>query len=160
MLSIEEYDDWRIQMQAHLSAMHDEMWIVIIEGPQPIMNVNTIAEQTSDTPWYTEKEWTYADRRKNNLDNFAKTTIYYALDKTMLGKDKHCRTAKQIWEKNEIICEGFRQIKENKLMIVVQNFENFKMKPDENLEKSDSRFTDILNEWRALGKNTFKKRET
>lgn len=44
------------------------------------------------------------------------------------------------------------QDRSNKLMIVVQKFENFKMKSDENIEKFDYRFTEILNEMENLGK--------
>ncbi|KAL8473337.1 hypothetical protein ACS0TY_030241 [Phlomoides rotata] len=52
-----------------------------------------------------------------------------------------------------MMCEGTDQIKENKLMIAVQKFENFKMKPGETLEKFDSRFIEILNEMESLGKD-------
>lgn len=46
------------------------------------------------------------------MDNIAQAAIYYALDKTMFGKVKHCKSAKQIWEKIEMICEGSGQIKQ------------------------------------------------
>ncbi|KAL8536698.1 hypothetical protein ACS0TY_012042 [Phlomoides rotata] len=156
MFSAEDYDDWKIRMQAHLSAMNDEMWSVIEDEPLVIMKSNTANEQTSETAQIIPKpknEWTEEDKRRNNLDNVAKNTIYHTLDKIVFSKIKQCKTAKEIWEKLEMMCEGTDQIKENKLMIAVQKFENFKMKPGETLEKFDSRFTKILNEMESLDKH-------
>ncbi|KZV58688.1 hypothetical protein F511_18004 [Dorcoceras hygrometricum] len=36
----EDYDDWKIRMQAHLAALDDEMWVVLTEGPLKIMKPN------------------------------------------------------------------------------------------------------------------------
>ncbi|KAL8542595.1 hypothetical protein ACS0TY_003468 [Phlomoides rotata] len=41
MFSAEDYDDWKIRIQAHLSAMNDEMWSVIEDGPLVIVKTNT-----------------------------------------------------------------------------------------------------------------------
>ncbi|KAL8507563.1 hypothetical protein ACS0TY_018196 [Phlomoides rotata] len=46
MFSAEEYDDWKIWMQAHLSAMNDEMWSIIDEGLIVIQKTNTFNNQT------------------------------------------------------------------------------------------------------------------
>ncbi|KZV29982.1 hypothetical protein F511_19744 [Dorcoceras hygrometricum] len=40
LFSRDEYDDWKIRMQAHLAAMDDEMWNVITDGPLKIMKPN------------------------------------------------------------------------------------------------------------------------
>ncbi|KAL8514503.1 hypothetical protein ACS0TY_013566 [Phlomoides rotata] len=56
---------------------------------------------------------------RNNLDNVSKNTIYHTQDKIVFSKIKQCKTAKEIWEKLEMMCEGTDQIKENKLMIAV-----------------------------------------
>ncbi|KAL8512097.1 hypothetical protein ACS0TY_018526 [Phlomoides rotata] len=46
MFSAEEYDDWKIWMQAHLSTMNDEMWSIIDEGLIVIQKTNTFNNQT------------------------------------------------------------------------------------------------------------------
>lgn len=69
-------------------------------------------------------------------------TIYCTVDKIMFSKIKHCKTVNEIWEKFEMICEGTDRIKENKLMIVVRKFENFKMKAASSAEKFDSSDSD------------------
>ncbi|KAL8528794.1 hypothetical protein ACS0TY_006308 [Phlomoides rotata] len=156
MFSVEDYDDCKIRMQTHLSAMNDEMWSIIEDVPIVIEKPNTSNDQTTETVQVIpnpKKEWTDEDKRRVNLDNVAKNTIYHTLDKIVFSKIKQCKTTKEIWEKLEMICEGTDQIKENKLMIDVQKFENFKMKSGESLEKFDLRYTEILNEMESLGKD-------
>ncbi|KAL8481851.1 hypothetical protein ACS0TY_028120 [Phlomoides rotata] len=109
IFSAEDYDDWKIRMQAHLSAMNDEMWSVIEDGPIVIEKLNTSNDQTAETPQVIpkpKKEWTDEDKRRNNLDNVAKNTIYHTLDKIVFNKIKQCKTAKEIWEKLEMMYEG------------------------------------------------------
>ncbi|KAK6146664.1 hypothetical protein DH2020_020533 [Rehmannia glutinosa] len=97
-------------------------------------------------------EWTNDDKKRYNLDNVAKDILYKTLDKSMFNKVKYCKTTKEIWDKLTLICEGSEQIKENKLSVVVQKFENFKMLAGETLDQLDARFTKITNELSALGK--------
>ncbi|KAL8470613.1 hypothetical protein ACS0TY_033241 [Phlomoides rotata] len=61
MFSAEDYDDWKIRMQAHLSAMNDEMWLIIEDGPIVIQKTNTSNDQTTETKQVIpkpRKEWT------------------------------------------------------------------------------------------------------
>ncbi|KAL8501621.1 hypothetical protein ACS0TY_020944 [Phlomoides rotata] len=102
MLSAEDYDDWNIRMQAHLSAMNDEMWSIIEDEPIVIEKSNTSNHQTTETVQVTpnpKKEWTSEDKRRANLDNVSKNTIYHTLDKIVFSKIKQCKTDKEIWEK-------------------------------------------------------------
>ncbi|KAL8537362.1 hypothetical protein ACS0TY_012492 [Phlomoides rotata] len=49
MFSAVDYDDWKIRMHAHLSAMNDEMWSIIEYGPIVIQKSNTSNEQIIQT---------------------------------------------------------------------------------------------------------------
>ncbi|KZV16742.1 hypothetical protein F511_41590 [Dorcoceras hygrometricum] len=93
MFSREDYDDWKIRMQAHLAAMDDEMWTVITEGPLKIMKPNLAVAVTNGEPRYLEKsrhEYTNDDRKKENIDNVARDILYKTLD-----KDKNMRMRKR-----------------------------------------------------------------
>ncbi|KAL8556131.1 hypothetical protein ACS0TY_003797 [Phlomoides rotata] len=99
MFSTEEYDDWKIRMQTHLLSMNDEMWSIIEDGPIEIQKPNTSNDQTTKTFQVIpmpKKEWTDEDKRRANLDNIAKNTIYHTLDKIVFSKIKQCKTAKEI----------------------------------------------------------------
>ncbi|XP_073298502.1 uncharacterized protein [Primulina huaijiensis] len=99
-------------------------------------------------------EWTGEDKKKANLDNIAKDILYKTLDKNIFSKIKTCSTTKEIWEKLIQICEGNEQTKENKLSVAMQNFKNLKMKAGETLNEFDERFSSLVNELAALGKET------
>ncbi|KAL8473336.1 hypothetical protein ACS0TY_030240 [Phlomoides rotata] len=91
MFSAEDYDDWKIRMQTHLFSMNDEMWSVIEDGPLVIEKPNTSNDQTTETVQVIPKpknEWTDEDKRRANLDNIDKNTIYHTLDKTVFSKIK------------------------------------------------------------------------
>ncbi|XP_073019403.1 uncharacterized protein [Primulina eburnea] len=155
MFSKEDYDDWKIRMQAHLAAQDDDMWFVITDGPMKIMKANTAVGVTEGAPQMIEKhrsEWTAEDKKKANLDNVAKDILYKTLDKNMFAKIKTCTTAKEIWEKLTQLCEGNDQTKENKLTVAIQKFDNAKMKPGETLAEFDERFSSIIIELTSLGK--------
>ncbi|KZT76164.1 hypothetical protein F511_46811 [Dorcoceras hygrometricum] len=77
MFSKEEYDDWKIRMQAHLAALDDDMWFFITDGPMKIMKANTAMAITAGAPQWIEKtklEYTPEDKKKANLDNVANNT--------------------------------------------------------------------------------------
>ena len=125
-------------MQVHLTAMNDEMWDVIQYGSIVIQKENPEHAHNPDVPKYLPKdraEWNAEDRRRSNLDNQAKDTLYRSLDQSMFYKIKHCKTAKEIWDNVTTLCEESQGIKENKLDLVVQKFDNFKMKDGEILDR-------------------------
>lgn len=71
----------------------------------------------------------------------------------MIQKVKECKTAKQMWEKLTLVCEGTEAIKANKLSVVTQKFETFRMKEGESIDEMDCRFMAIINELTLLGKS-------
>ena len=142
-------------MQVHLAAMNDEMWDVIQYGPIIIQKENPEHAHDPNAPRFLPKdraEWNAEDRRRSNLDNQAKDVLYRSLDQPMFCKIKLCKSAKEIWDTVTALCEGSQGIKENKLDLAVQKFDNFKMKDGETLDQLDARFTGIINELTNLGR--------
>ncbi|XP_073120672.1 uncharacterized protein [Henckelia pumila] len=155
MFSKEDFDDWKIHMQAHLSALDDDMWFVITDGPLTITKINTAIALSSGGPQYIEKsrvEWTAEDKKKENIDNVAKDILYKTLDKNTFSKIKTCKTGKEIWEKLIQLCEGNEQTKENKLSVATQKFDNIRMKPGESMTEFDERVNSIVIELNGLEK--------
>ncbi|XP_073138732.1 uncharacterized protein [Henckelia pumila] len=155
MFSKEDFDDWKIRMQAYLSALDDDMWFVITDGPLEITKFNNAIALSGGGPQYIEKpriEWTAEDKKKANLDNVAKDILYKTLDKNTFSKIKTCKTGKEIWEKLIQLCEGNEQTKENKLSVATQKFDNIKMRPGESMTEFDERVSIIVIELNGLGK--------
>ncbi|XP_073138422.1 uncharacterized protein [Henckelia pumila] len=155
MFSKEDFDDWKILMQEHLSALDDDMWFVITDGPLTITKINTAIALSGSGPQFIEKpriEWTAEDKKKTNLDNVAKDILYKTLYKNTFSKIKTCKTGKEIWEKLIQLCEGNEQTKENKLSVATQKFDNIRMKPGESMKEFDERVSSIVIELNGLGK--------
>ncbi|XP_073152213.1 uncharacterized protein [Henckelia pumila] len=69
MFSKKDFDDWMIRMQAHLSALDDDMCFAITDGPLAITKINTVIALSGGGPQYIEKpriEWTAEDKKEGN----------------------------------------------------------------------------------------------
>ena len=60
--------------------------------------------------------------------------------------------AKEIWDKLEVTYEGTSRVKESKINLLVTQYEVFKMVESESINEMYSRFTNIINSLKALGK--------
>lgn len=53
--------------------------------------------------------------------------IYCGLDANEYNRITSCKTAKEIWDRLEVTCEGIAQVKETKIIISIRRYELFKM---------------------------------
>ena len=65
-------------------------------------------------------------------------------------KISRCKSAKEIWDKLQLIHEGTKQIKQTKIDMLMREYELFYMKDDENIDEVFERF--IVNNHDMLGK--------
>ena len=77
--------------------------------------------------------------------------ILSSLAETVSAKVMHCETAKEIWDKLKNIYEGVDKVKGAKLQTYRGQFENLKMKEEENIEAYFLRVDEIVNIIRGLG---------
>ncbi|XP_047335694.1 uncharacterized protein LOC124939246 [Impatiens glandulifera] len=77
--------------------------------------------------------------------------MYKILYDNMFNYIMSCNSAKEIWERLTQLCEGNEQIKENKFMVVTQQFDNIKMRPEETMTEFDGRFNKIIITLSTLG---------
>jgi hypothetical protein len=63
----------------------------------------------------------------------------------------HCKSTKEIWDKLKFIYEGDRKVKKAKLQTYITQFENLKMKEEENIAEYLQRVDEVVNSIRALG---------
>ncbi|KAI5323313.1 hypothetical protein L3X38_032385 [Prunus dulcis] len=79
--------------------------------------------------------------------------LYCSLDAKEFNRIAACESAKEIWKKLEVTYEGTNQVKETKFGMLVRKYELFSMMPEESISKMFTRFTDIINSLKALGKD-------
>jgi len=66
----------------------------------------------------------------------------------------HWKSEKEIWDKLKVIYEGDKKFKEAILQTYRNQFENFKMKEEENIVEYLQRVDEIVNSINALGKKS------
>ena len=76
--------------------------------------------------------------------------LYCAIDSDEFNHIFTCKPAKEIWDTLELTHEGTDLVKESKINILVHNYELFKMKSDESITETFTRFTDIINGFKSL----------
>ena len=74
------------------------------------------------------------------------------LSKSEYDKIISCDSAKEIWDRLQVLHEGTDQVKETKISMLVHQYEMFKMLEHENIDEMTTRFMHIINQLKALGK--------
>lgn len=102
MFILENFDDWKILMQAHMFALYDKMCDVIIDELVQIMKVIIafILDPNADKYILKPKiEWTLKDQTKNNLNNIAHDILFkFVNKKKFFPRIKVFPIAKEVWE--------------------------------------------------------------
>ena len=130
------YSFWSIRMKVYLQAQGTNVWKMIVN--------------TYDIP--TGPSTTSTTERKHFEDNSkAMNAIMSRLTQTVFVKVMHHETTKEIWDKLRNIYEGDDKIKGAKLQTYRAQFENLKMKEEENIAAYFLRVDEIVNIIKGLG---------
>ena len=130
------YAFWSIRMKVYLQAQGTNIWKMIV-------NIYDIPVGPSATN-STEKK-IFEDNSK------VMNAILSGLTEIVFVKVMHYETAKEIWDKLRNIYEGDDKIKGAKLQTYRAQFENLKMKEEENIAAYFLRVDEIVNIIKGLG---------
>lgn len=64
-----------------------------------------------------------------------------------------CETTFDIWHTLKVTHEGTSRVNESKINLLVHTYELFRMKPSETIGDMYTRFTDVVNSLKGLGKS-------
>ena len=141
------YTYWKARMRIFIQALDYDLWSTILNGPHtPTVIINGISTLK------LEKDWDDNDKKLVKLNAKAMNVIYCALDANEFNRISTCSSAKKIWDRLEVTHEGTNQVKESKINMLVHNYELFKMELVESITQMFTRFTDIINGLKSLGK--------
>ncbi|GJW00734.1 hypothetical protein Tco_1555985, partial [Tanacetum coccineum] len=138
---------WKNRFETYVKSKDLDLWHVITNGDfQPI-------EQNSETkldeviPF--EKQ---IDDLKKRLakNNEAKMIIYNALPRKEYERIFMCNTAKEILKTLLITHQGNSQVKDNKIDLLVQQYEQFVISEDKSIDSAFARFNTIITCLKAL----------
>ena len=76
-----------------------------------------------------------------------------ALHPTEFSRVSLCTTAKEMWDKLQVIYEGTSEVRETKANMLVSEYEAFHMKHNKSISKMYAKLTLITNGLKSLGKN-------
>ncbi|KAL8093464.1 hypothetical protein AgCh_035369 [Apium graveolens] len=90
-------------------------------------------------------EWTDEDIEEVHKDKKAMNILFNGLDQDMFDNVINSQTAKEIWDTVQLICEGTEQVRENKMQLLIQQYEYFHFEEGESLNDTFNRFQKLLN---------------
>ncbi|KAK8508418.1 hypothetical protein V6N12_020199 [Hibiscus sabdariffa] len=133
----EHYAYWKNRMMFFIKAKHFQLWDIVEDGPF--------------VPTTSRSEWSANDRKKMELNCKALHIIFCALGPNVYAKVSSCESAKEVWDKLELIHEGTNDVKETKIGLLKLEYENFKMDPNEDIKSMFDRFSTIVNQLKGFG---------
>jgi hypothetical protein len=142
------YTFWKARMKIFIQANDWEAWKVIKYGPFIPTKLEGDIMIAKD-----EMEWTNEEVKRVQINCKAINMLHCALDANEFNRVSGCESAKEIWDKLEVTHEGTNQVKETKINMLVHSYELFKMKQEESISDMVTRFTNIINGLKALGKS-------
>ncbi|GJZ74006.1 hypothetical protein Tco_0638152 [Tanacetum coccineum] len=131
---------WKNRFETYVKSKDLDLWHVITNGDfQPIIQ-NPETKLDEVVPF--EKQ---SDELKRRLakNNEAKMVIYNALPRKEYER-------KEIWKTLLITHQGNSQVKDNKIDLLVQQYEQFVIPEDESIDSSFARFNTIITSLKAL----------
>jgi hypothetical protein len=113
----QKYAFWTIRMMTYIQAHGFQVWESIVDG-----YTTPAVPPTNDTAIKLGEN--------NSKDTNA---LLNGLSDTVFTKVAHCKSAKDIWDKLQNIYEGYTKVKEANLQTYRGQFEQLKMKEDEDI---------------------------
>ncbi|XP_074271662.1 uncharacterized protein LOC141595594 [Silene latifolia] len=142
-----DYGWWKNRMMHFIQGTDYECWVIIENGPLAITTTNANGVSSAKAP----KDYTSDDYKKAEKNVRAISLPQSELvnrNRRIAG----CKTAKQIWDSLSLAYEGTVQVKKQRIDLLMQQYENFRMHEDEPIKSMSSRFSSITNELSNLGR--------
>ncbi|GKB44925.1 retrovirus-related pol polyprotein from transposon TNT 1-94 [Tanacetum coccineum] len=138
---------WKNRFETYVKSKDLDLWHVITNGDFQPIEQNPETKLDEVIPF--EKQ---SDDLKKRLakNNEAKMVIYNALPRKEYERIFMCNTAKEIWKTLLITHQGNSQVKDNKIDLLVQQYEQFVISEDESIDSAFARFNTIITSLKAL----------
>ena len=114
-----DYTYQKNRMQVFLRAQDHHIQKVVSKGPFDL-------PEDDDT-------WTRDQIMKSNLNWSAMNIMQCTLHPTEFSRVSSCTTAKEMWNKLQVIYEGTSEVRETKANMLVSEYETFHMKNNESI---------------------------
>ncbi|GJV47767.1 hypothetical protein Tco_1437979 [Tanacetum coccineum] len=138
---------WKNRFETYVKAKHLDLWHIILNGDFSPVAKNEVTQVLEVVPFEEQFDDHKRKLAKNNKD---KMVIYNALPKKEYERIFMCKTAKDIWQSLLITHQGNSQVKDNKIDLLVQQYEQFTILEEESIDSGFARFNTIITSLKAL----------
>ncbi|GJT43116.1 hypothetical protein Tco_0951831 [Tanacetum coccineum] len=128
---------WKNRFETYVKAKDLDLWHIILNGDFPPLAKNEVTQILEVVPFEEQSDDLKKKLAKNNE---AKMVLYNALPKKEYERIFMCKTAKDIWQSLLIAHQGNSQVKDNKMDLIIQQYEQFTILEEESIDRSFARF--------------------
>ncbi|GJV12951.1 zf-CCHC domain-containing protein [Tanacetum coccineum] len=140
---------WKNRFETYVKEKDLDLWHIILNGDSPPLAKNEVTQILKDFPFEEQSDDLKKKLAKNNE---AKMVLYNALPKKKYERIFICKTAKDIWQSLLITHQGNSQVKDNKIDLLVQQYEQFTILEEESIDSGFFRFNIVITSLKALDK--------
>nr|GEV71659.1 DUF4219 domain-containing protein/UBN2 domain-containing protein [Tanacetum cinerariifolium] len=135
-----------VSFETYVKAKDLDVWHIILNDDFPSLAKNEVTQILEVVPFEEQSDDLKKKLAKNNE---AKMVLYNALPKKEYARIFMCKTAKDIWQSLLITHQGNSQVKDNKINLLVQQYEQFTILKEESIDSGFARFNTIITSRKA-----------
>ncbi|GKA00867.1 retrovirus-related pol polyprotein from transposon TNT 1-94 [Tanacetum coccineum] len=137
---------WKNRFETYVKSKDIDLWYIIANG-----NYKPTIKDKDGKDVVTPYEKLDENQKKMlSKNDEAKMVLYNALPKKEYERIFMCDTAQNIWDSLITTHQGNKQVKDNKIDLFVQKYEEFTITDDETIDCAFSRFNTIITSLKAL----------
>ncbi|KAK1373504.1 hypothetical protein POM88_029697 [Heracleum sosnowskyi] len=155
----ENYSIWKRKILLFIKAANPLYPGILENGPfipRKEIEATTVNGEIIPAHWVPKdpSEFLETEKEKMVLDDHLQLILLdsLTLDKAMCGSVISCTSAKEMWIRLALLCEGSEEVKGNQRQILISQYEAFMAKPGEDLTSMFERFSKLLTELQIHGK--------
>nr|GEW92445.1 zf-CCHC domain-containing protein/DUF4219 domain-containing protein/UBN2 domain-containing protein [Tanacetum cinerariifolium] len=138
---------WKNRFETYVKAKDLDLWHIILNGDFPPIAKNEVTQILEVVPFEEQSDDLKKKLPKNNE---AKMVFYNALPKKEYERIFRCKTAKDVCKSLLITHQGNSQVKDNKIYLLVQQYEQFTILEKESIDSGFARFNTVITSLKAL----------
>ncbi|GKB52758.1 hypothetical protein Tco_0903511 [Tanacetum coccineum] len=137
---------WKTRFETYVKSKDIDLWYIIVHGNYK----PTIKDKDGKDVVTTYDKLDENQKKIISKNDEAKIFLYNALPKKEYERIFMCNTAQDIWNSLIITHQGNKQVKDNKIDLFIQKYEEFIISDDESIDCAFSRFNTIITSLKAL----------
>ncbi|GJT88184.1 zf-CCHC domain-containing protein [Tanacetum coccineum] len=137
---------WKNRFETYVKSKDIDLWYIIAYGNYK----PTIKDKDGKDIVIPYENFDENHKKMISKNDEAKMVLYNALPKKEYERIFMCDTAQNIWDSLITTHQGNKQVKDNKIDLFVQKYEEFSITDDETIDCAFSRFNTIITSLKAL----------